>query len=195
MISERVRLGELLVSAKLISQGSLDEALAIQKRDGRRLGTILVEQGFVSEAHVTQLLGQQLSVPWVSLHHIDLTPALLALVPAELAERCCLIPIHLRKVRGLGNVLYVAMDDPSNRQVVEEVAQTTGLPIRTMIAPPSDIRAALYREYGVGEAPPKPKPRSAKGSRQRPPPPSTVDLSEELSATDVVTLPPPRNEA
>jgi hypothetical protein len=194
MASERIRLGELLVRAKLINQATLDEALAIQQRDGRRLGTLLVAHGFVSEAHVTQLLSQQLSVPWVSLHHIDFSAELLGLVTAELAERCCLVPIYLRRVRGLGQVLYVAMDDPSDRQVVEEVARHTGLPIRAMIAPPSDIRAALYREYGVGEAPPKPKLRSPKSPR-RPPTPVPVDLSEELSATDVVTLPPPANEA
>jgi type IV pilus assembly protein PilB len=71
MDNPRVRLGELLVRAGLITGRQLDEALAEQGRVGKRLGSLLVEIGLVSETQVTQILSQQLSVPWVSLHHID----------------------------------------------------------------------------------------------------------------------------
>src|SRR5262245_47086225 len=81
METPRVRLGELLVRAGLISGTQLDEALAEQRKNGRRLGSLLVELGLVSETQVTQILSQQLSVPWVSLHHIDFSRQLLNLVP------------------------------------------------------------------------------------------------------------------
>jgi len=151
MVTARVRLGELLVEAQIISREQLEEALALQKRDGRRIGTLLVEAGLVSETQVTQILSQQLSVPWVSLHHIDFSRQLLNLVSQELAERYCLVPIFVRKVRGLGQTLYVAMDDPSDERAQAELSQFSGLPVRAMIAPPTDIRSAIRAYYGAGK--------------------------------------------
>jgi len=156
MENPRVRLGELLVRAGLITGRQLEEALAEQRRVGKRLGSLLAETGLVSETQVTQILSQQLSVPWVSLHHIDFSRELLDLVPVDAVERFCLIPIYVRRVRGLGDALYVAMDDPTNTQALAEVADRSGLHVRAMIAPPSDIRAAIHAYYGVG-APPAPK--------------------------------------
>jgi type IV pilus assembly protein PilB len=151
MVPARVRLGELLVEAQIITRGQLDDVLALQKRDGRRIGTLLVEAGLVSETQVTQILSQQLSVPWVSLYHIEFSRQLLNLVTQELAERYCLVPIFVRRVRGLGQTLYVAMDDPSDAQAQSEVSQFSGLPVRAMIAPPTDIRSAIRAYYGAGQ--------------------------------------------
>lgn len=149
MQSPRVRLGELLVEAQIISREQLAEVLELQKRDGRRLGTLLIESNLVSETQVTQILSQQLSVPWVSLYHIDFSRQLLNLVPQETAEKYCLVPIFVRRVRGLGETLYVAMDDPSDEGAQREVAQYSGLAVRAMIAPPSDIRSAIRVYYGT----------------------------------------------
>ncbi|HVW27100.1 MAG TPA: hypothetical protein VHC69_17160 [Polyangiaceae bacterium] len=156
MDNPRVRLGELLVRAGLITARQLEEALAEQRRVGKRLGSLLVETGLVSETQVTQILSQQLSVPWVSLHHIDFSRELLDMVPVDLVERFCLVPIYVRRVRGLGDALYVAMDDPTNTQALTDVAERSGLHVRAMIAPPSDIRAAIHAYYGIGEAPKPP---------------------------------------
>jgi type IV pilus assembly protein PilB len=144
-------LGELLVEAQIVSRAQLEEILASQKRDGRRIGTLLVEAGLVTETQVTQILSQQLSVPWVSLYHIDFSRQLLNLVSHQLAEKYCLVPIFVRRVRGLGETLYVAMDDPSDEAAQREVGQWAGLPVRAMIAPPTDIRSAIRVYYGIGK--------------------------------------------
>jgi type IV pilus assembly protein PilB len=151
MVTARVRLGDLLVEAQIITREQLEDSLSLQKRDGRRIGTLLVEAGLVSETQVTQILSQQLSVPWVSLYHIEFSRQLLNLVSQELAERYCLVPIFVRRVRGLGQTLYVAMDDPSDERAHGEVSQFSGLPVRAMIAPPTDIRSALRAYYGAGQ--------------------------------------------
>jgi type IV pilus assembly protein PilB len=140
-----------LVEAQIVSRAQLEEILASQKRDGRRIGTLLVEAGLVTETQVTQILSQQLSVPWVSLYHIDFSRQLLNLVSHQLAEKYCLVPIFVRRVRGLGETLYVAMDDPSDEAAQREVGQWAGLPVRAMIAPPTDIRSAIRVYYGVGK--------------------------------------------
>ncbi len=150
MQTPRVRLGELLVEGQVITRQQLDEMLELQKRDGRRLGTLLVESGLVTETQVTQILSQQLSIPWVSLYHIDFSRQLLNLVPHATAEKYCLVPIFVRRVRGFGDTLYVAMDDPSDEAAQKEVSQYSGLPVRAMIAPPSDIRAAIRVYYAGG---------------------------------------------
>ncbi|HEY2407366.1 MAG TPA: hypothetical protein VGI10_15250 [Polyangiaceae bacterium] len=151
MASARVRLGDLLVESQIIRREQLEEVLALQKQDGRRIGTLLVEQGLVSETQVTQILSQQLSVPWVSLYHIDFSRQLLNLVSHDYADKYCLVPIFVRRVRGLGDTLYVAMDDPSDEAALREISQYAGLPVRAMIAPPSDIRSAIRVYYGVGK--------------------------------------------
>src|SRR3954469_4378786 len=151
MVPARVRLGELLVEAQIVSRAQLEEMLVAQKHDGRRIGTMLVEAGLVTETQVTQILSQQLSVPWVSLYHIDFSRQLLNLVSHQLAEKYCLVPIFVRRVRSLGETLYVAMDDPSDEAAQREVGQWAGLPVRAMIAPPTDIRSAIRVYYGVGK--------------------------------------------
>jgi type IV pilus assembly protein PilB len=147
----RIRLGELLVEAGAITPEQLEAVLEQQKSDGRRLGTLLVEAGFVTEIQLTQILSQQLSVPWVSLYHIDFSRQLLDLVPKEIAERYGVVPIFVRRVRGLGNALYIAMEDPSDESALQAVQHYSGLPVRSMIAPPSDIRGAIRAYYQMGE--------------------------------------------
>jgi type IV pilus assembly protein PilB len=170
------RIGELLVEGGILSQSQLEQALFAQRKDGRKLGQLLVELGLVSEVQVTQTLSRQLSVPWVSLYHVDFSRSLLNLVPREVAERYCLIPIFVRKVRKQGETLYVAMDDPTNDGAIQDVARAAALPVKPMIACPSDIRAAI-RVYYLGEMP---------APAAVPPPPAS-----RASSPDIAARPPP----
>ena len=190
MHSSRVRLGELLVKSALLSQQQLDETLSLQSQDGRRLGTLLVETGLISETQVTQILSQQLSVPWVSLIHIDFSRELLELVPREVVVNYCLIPIYVRRVRGLGETLYVAMDDPTNSTALSEVSQYSGLQVRAMIAPPSDIRRAIQEHYGI-------PPREPPGSIRTRPMEETSEVAGSSPPTEVDSKPsgPPSSVA
>ncbi len=198
----RLRLGQLLVDAKLITQEALDETLVAQRADGRRLGALLVAKGFVNEVQLTQILSHQLSVPWVSLLHIEFSRQLLNLVPAEVADRYCLVPIYVRHVRGQGETLYIAMDDPSNEEALRACGEHSGLPVRAMIAPPADIRSAIHSYYGLGPkpeappAPPAPEPEREpepvlplSGPRTDPAPPMPAErprLADTLPSADVV---------
>jgi type IV pilus assembly protein PilB len=132
----------------VITKEQLDQALSAKEKDGRKVGQILTEMGAVTETQLTQLLGRQLSVPWVSLYHIDFSRQLLNLVPRELAERYCVVPIYVRRVRKQGDTLYVAMDDPTNDGALVEIGKSASLPVRPMIACPSDIRSAIRVYYG-----------------------------------------------
>jgi type IV pilus assembly protein PilB len=182
MATPRLRIGQLLVDARLISAAALDDVLAEQRADGRRLGTLLVERGLVNETQLTQILSHQLSVPWVSLLHIEFSRQLLNLVPREVADRFCLVPIYVRHVRNQGDTLYVAMDDPSNEDGLAACRGHAGLPVRSMIAPPTDIRSAIRVYYGVDTpreaARPASQPHPAVVEAPKPPPPRPVALPE-----------------
>ncbi|MBS2016861.1 MAG: hypothetical protein JST00_28505 [Deltaproteobacteria bacterium] len=146
--SRRLLLGELLVQAKVITTEQLAEALAVPREPGKKIGQLLIERGWVTEAQLTQTLSLQLSVPWVSLYHIDFSRQLLNRVNRDLAERYCLIPIFVRHVKGQGETLYVAMDDPTNDAALAEVSRLANLPARPMIASATDIRSAIRVYYG-----------------------------------------------
>jgi len=146
--ARRVLLGELLVESKVITPEQLGEVLSSPRETGKKLGQVLLERGWITEAQLTQTLSLQLSVPWVSLYHIDFSRQLLNRLSREVATQYCLIPIFVRHVKGQGETLYVAMDDPTNEAALQEVARLSGLPARPMIASASDIRSAIRVYYG-----------------------------------------------
>lgn len=204
---ERLRIGELLLQAKLITPERLEDALTLQRAQGRKLGQVLIDLGIVNETQLTQALGQQLSVPWVSLYHIDFSRQLLNLVPREVAERYCLVPIYVRRVRKQGDTLYVAMDDPTHEAALEAVRISSSLPVRPMIAAPSDIRSAIRVYYETGEPEPQPPTlseptplatgpmtvRSSSQEQARPvaPPALQEPSPPEVSLTSAAPSPPP----
>ena len=148
--ARRPLLGELLIQAKVVTADQLAQALSAQSEpvNEKKIGQLLIERGWITEAQLTQTLSLQLSVPWVSLYHIDFSRQLLNRVERTLAERYCLIPIFVRHVKGQGETLYVAMDDPTNEVALAEVARQASLPARPMIASATDIRSAIRVYYG-----------------------------------------------
>ncbi len=141
------RIGELLKAAGLVTEEQLAEALDEQERSAGRLGEILVRRGVVGELQVTQVLSNQLSVAWVSLRHVEVTEELLVLVPLEVAEQYTLIPVHFRIGEKKQKILYVAMDDPTDVAAMEHVSRITGMHVRPLIAPPSEIRQQIEARY------------------------------------------------
>jgi len=202
-MEQRLRLGQLLVDASIISEEQLEEVLKLQKADGRKLGTLLVERGLINETQLTQILSQQLSVPWVSLYHVDFSRRLLSLVPRDVCEKFCLVPIYVRHVRGQGETLYVAMDDPTNEEALKNCSAWSGLPTRAMISSPSDIRNAI-RVYYPGDTrrasvpPPaaEPEPVRKPPAADVPAPPPDVAAAPAAAAEPAAAKPEaPREEA
>lgn len=149
-----MRLGDMLVKANLVTQEQLEGALVSQKESGLRLGEEMVARGDLSELQVTQILSNQLSVPWVDLRHVEFSRELLNIITAEFAHEHCLIPIYVRRVRGGGDALFVAMDDPTNEDVIAHLTARVNAPVKAMVAPPTDIRDAISTYYfGRGSVP------------------------------------------
>jgi type IV pilus assembly protein PilB len=185
-----------LVEAGVLTQETLETALQIQKKRQLRLGTILLQEGFVSESQLVQALSLKLSIPWVSLWRIDIPDELLDLVPANVAEEFFLMPIYIRTTKEGERALYVAMNDPTDEDALKFVSASAGFPVKPMIAGPSDLASAI-RAYYYGEddewdeapaAPLAPPPSTNRPSGATPPPPPSHPGAGEPPAAPPVPV-------
>ena len=139
------RIGQLLVERGKITEHQLAAALRNQGFFREHLGTILFKMGFVDEETLGEALAQINGVPFAApVMFRDLPPTLVSLLPTKLAEKHDIIPLKLE-----GRKLHVAMLDPSDLLVLDEVAFITGYTIEPWIAPEFRIYDALERYYQI----------------------------------------------
>ncbi len=141
MNDSRKRLGDLLLDSGLITDEQLKLALA-EKRKGQRLGDALLERGYITEQQLIEVLEFQLGIPHVSLYRFPFDQNLIKLVPKEMAKRNLLIPIKVE-----GEKLFVAMADPMDFYVIDDLRLATGFQIETAIASKDDILRVINKYY------------------------------------------------
>jgi len=138
------RIGELLLEEGLITRESLDEALERQRSQGGRLGYHLVEQGRVGEEDLVQLLSEQYGIPAIDLRslypHVDRD--LLDLIPESIAARYFVFPVH-----KTGNILTLAMADPTNVVALDDIRFKTGCEVEPVLASEFAVREAIEASY------------------------------------------------
>ena len=140
-----VRLGELLVSRGLISQDHLLQALQAQAQFGGRLGTNLVEMGFISELQLAKALSDQLHVPYVDSEEVANVPSqVIGMVSRELAKKYRAVPFRLEN-----RVLCVCMSDPMNLQVVDELGFALNTAVKPFVITEVALNYAMERYYGL----------------------------------------------
>lgn len=139
---EKIRLGDLLVKAGLISSAVLESALAEQKRTGRRLGRVLVDSLLVTEEAIARALSSQLALPYVDLKQSPVDAAALKLLSESQARRLRVMPL---KVQADG--LLVGMADPGDLFAYDELAKLTQHDIQIAVVTESDLLSAYDRHY------------------------------------------------
>ncbi|MGE0551367.1 MAG: hypothetical protein AB7O24_12120 [Kofleriaceae bacterium] len=138
----RKKLGELLIEAGAIDADALRAALGDQRRWGRPLGRTLVEMRLIREDELVRVLGAQLGLPSIDLDSVTIHPTVIDLVPEELATEHQLIPFAQPM-----KFLDVAMLDPTNLGVVDELRIRTQLNIRPYLSGPRMIERAIAKYY------------------------------------------------
>jgi hypothetical protein len=139
------KLGEILVEAGVMTPAQLGEALKSQVVFGGRLGTNLIEMGFLAENELAGFLSRKLGLPCVTSEQLmSVTPDIIRLVPKELAENYHIVPLALDKKR-----LTLAMLDPSDLPLLDEISFVTGYFIIPMISPELSMVLALEKHYGI----------------------------------------------
>jgi type IV pilus assembly protein PilB len=138
------RLGQVLLGEGLITDEQLARALDAQRVNRAPLGTVLVNQGAIHEDHLTRILSVHLETPVADLKHVEVEPEIARLVPEDFARRNLVLPLR----RDNGH-LAVAMSDPSNLVLLNDVRLITGVPVAPYIASPSDILVNLTRIHDM----------------------------------------------
>jgi len=142
-----LRLGELLIKEGLITPSQLEKAISVQRQESGRLGEILIKLGMVKEDQIVSVLGKQLNVPFFTLGTGMLKPVagqgLEHLVLQEFAFKNLVLPLS-RTLRSL----TVAMFDPLDFILIDNLKKLTGCEINPVIATRSDIRKAIEDFYG-----------------------------------------------
>ena len=141
--NRRKMLGELLCEKAYLDQPRLEFALAEQKIEHRPLGQILVELGYVTQAQLNEALALQAGIEKVDLADISIGTEVVGIVPAELVSRYNVLP--LRRENGR---LTVAMTDPFQPQVLEDLRLVTGCSVSRCYADPKEMERAIMKFYG-----------------------------------------------
>ena len=141
--NSKIRIGDLLVSAGYITDAQLKEALAVQKESGgKRIGQVLIEMGYVTEAQMLMALANRLDMQVIDLGSYAIDADTVKLIPKQMAEQYVMLPIGQEN----GEVL-LAVNDPLNLYAIEDIRQTIGMPIRTVIAQEHVLKAAIDYQY------------------------------------------------
>jgi len=139
------RLGELLIKANLVTSDQVKRALDEQKASGGSIGTNLVRLGYVDDETLLTFLGKYYHVEPVKLSKIHIDQKVIKLIPASTAKKHLLIPI-----KRMGPKLIIAMSDPSNIMVIDEIKFITGYNVQPVVAIDMDLVEAIKKHYGGG---------------------------------------------
>ncbi len=136
------RLGQLLLDAGCVTSAQLQEALARQQATRQPLGQILFEQQIISEETLLKFLGQQYGLATAYPFPAEIAPDLANCVPQSWAQQHVAVPLN-----KVGRRLTVAVADPANLHVLDEVRFRTELQVMPVIALESDIRRCIQSLY------------------------------------------------
>ena len=141
--SER-KIAQHLVDQGLVPLEAIEKAMAEQQETGARFGMCLISLGLIDENELTRVCGQEFGVPAVDLSRIDVDPKILNLIPADFASKHFVLPL-----RRVGRTLTVAMAEPTNLNVVDDLKFITRFDIEPVVAGEYSLRSMIDRHYEV----------------------------------------------
>jgi len=142
-----LKLGDLLLKAKLVTQDQLNEALKLQQSSGLKLGEALVKLNAITEDDITETLSAQFGVPSINLTHFEIDPSVLKLVAADVARKYNILPVN-----KTGATLTIAMSDPTNVFALDDIKFMTGYNVEPVVASEQSLQLAIDRHYGATRA-------------------------------------------
>ncbi len=144
---QSLRLGRLLVEARVITDDVLEEALARAARERQRLGVALVAMGAVTPEGVLKAVAAQQALPYLSAEELPSTPPVLRELSPRYLRQALACPIAVE-----GTTVTVATADPTDPLLLDELQQTLPLSIRLCVAPAGAVLEAIERAYGASTA-------------------------------------------
>ena len=137
------RLGDILIESGFLTAAELAEALSVQKESGKRLGEVITEMGLMTEFDILRAVSSQYDYPIIDLTNIDIDPRALALLDEKYCTENTVVPIGFDD-----NKLVVAIDDPLNILLQDDLQFRTGYEIVLMLSTSSAIVDTIKVNYG-----------------------------------------------
>ena len=141
------KLGELLVAAGIVNPKQMQDGLALQKKEGGRIGSNLVKLGYIDEDKLTEFLSKHFGVPSINLERVEVDEAVIKIIPADVARKYTILPIS-----KAGAKLTIAMLDPTNVFAMDDIKFMTGYNVDPVVAAESSLRNSIERYYGSTHA-------------------------------------------
>jgi MSHA biogenesis protein MshE len=141
-LRKKIRLGDLLIDHKLISQTQLEQALAEQKKSGQKLGKVLIENGYLTEDQMLDALSGQLKIPFVDLLHYKFNPDVIKLIPEIQSRRFRAVALSTDNTGVL-----VGMADPTNIFAYDELSRILNKPIKLAVVREIDLLKTVDTVY------------------------------------------------
>src|SRR4051812_16310460 len=138
------RIGDVLFKEGLITSEQLAKALQEQKQSGTRVGYNLIKLGFIQEVDLMRALAKQHKMPAVDLSRFEVDPKIAKMIPNDLAQKNLVLPLKRE-----GRLLTVAMADPANLGVLEDLKFITRYDIFPVIAGEFTLRNLIEKIYGA----------------------------------------------
>ncbi len=140
------RLGDILIREGLLTREQIALALVEQKSTGHRLGYVLVKLGLIQELEVTKVLARQYRMPAVDLSRFEIDPKISKLIPPDFALKHIVLPLKRE-----GRTLTVAMADPTNSGVIDDLKFITRYDLFPVIAGEYTLRTLIEKHYETGD--------------------------------------------
>jgi MSHA biogenesis protein MshE len=139
---EKIRLGDVLVAQKAISQDQLKNALEQQKKSGRKLGRVLIEQGFVNEEQICEAISRQLNIPFINLKFYNFNQDVVRSLPEAQSRRFRAVALEQRRASML-----VGMVDPTDLFAYDELGRILQREIEVAVVSEAQLLQTIDRVY------------------------------------------------
>jgi Type II secretion system (T2SS), protein E, N-terminal domain len=180
-----VPLGTLIFRAGLLGEEQLEDALREGMRTGRRLGEVLIERGLLEERDLGRLLAGQKGLPFVEITASDAEPEALEKLSEDDARHHVALPMRYE-----GGQLVVAVADPSNELMLENLRRTLGAAPKLVVAPYAELVTAIAEAYARPRPEAAPEPETAVAEPAAPQPEETRPQLEAVPEQEPVVAEP-----
>ncbi len=144
--NKTVRIGDLLVKSKKLTEEQISQALALQKEKKMKLGELLISEGMISEVELLEVLEEQLGIPAVNLSEYKVNREALKIVKEPVARKLNVMPLDIR-----GNRVIIATSDPLDINVIDEIRGITGSEPILALTTSASIQRCINSNYDVQE--------------------------------------------
>lgn len=136
-------LGQILKELELVKEGQIQEALSTQRQKGGLLGDILIELGYIGKEELRLALAAQMQMELISLEDIEISPEVIKMISPSISQIYNIVPVRFED-----NVLTIAMSNPHDVSVLDELRYTLHCEVKGAVASEDSINAAREKYYG-----------------------------------------------